>query len=186
MASQSSKRIATGNSQTLKELHSISLLVNFLALISLFVLHRPESKWKFFVFSLPGFGCELALERSGRPLYSKDSATSLPKLLRSGEDIKGPGLFEYMFDCVYITWICDILMILLGSNKVWIIFLLIPVFLVYKITSVVKSFMGSKPSAQPVNSSGSATDKAAAEKSKRQTKLAERDQKQRRVHARRT
>lgn len=184
MASQSSKRIATRNSQILKDLHSISLLINFLALIGLFVLHRPESKWKFFIFSLPAFACELVLERNGRPLYSKDSATSLAKLLRSGDDIRGPGLFEYMFDCVYITWVCDILMILLGSNKVWIIFLLIPMFLVYKITSIVKSFMGSKSSAQSVKPSGIATDEVAAGKSKRQTKLAERERKQQRIHTR--
>lgn len=184
MASQSSKKTAAANSQTLRELHLISLVVNCLVVISLLLLHRPESKWKYFVFSIPAFGCELVLEKSGRPLYSKDSANGLAKLLKSGDDIKGPGLFEYMFDCIYITWICDISMILLGSNKVWLLFLVIPGFVAYKIISVAKSFMGSGSSAQPAKSSESAIGNASQGKSKRQTKLEQRGQKQQRIHTR--
>lgn len=178
MASQSGKKTASANSRTLKELHVISLVINVLVLLSLFVTHRPASKWVYVVFSIPAFGCQYVLEKSGRPVYSFDSMTGLSKLVRSGDDIKGPGLFEYMFDCIYVTWICDILMIICNSNKVWILFLVVPGFLAFKITSVAKSFMGSK-AAVPVESSGKEAPEAASGKSKRQTKLEQRGQRQR-------
>lgn len=182
MASQSSKKIATANSQTLKELHLISLLINSLVILSLFLFHRPASKWKFVVFSLPALGCQLVLEKSGRPIYSLDSLTHLSKLVKSGDDIKGPGLFEYMFDCIYVTWFCDILMILFGSNKVWVFFLIVPGFMVYKVANLAKSFMGGSSGSTQVPK-----DKVALpsqEKSKRQTKLEQRGQRLQKVRTR--
>lgn len=184
MASQSSKKTAVANSQTLKELHLISLTINLVVILVLFVLHRPASKWKYFLLSLPALGCEMVLERSGRPLYAKDTVTGLIKLLKSGDNIKGPGLFEYMFDCIYITWICDVLMVLFGSNKVWYLILIVPGFLAYKITSVAKSFMGGKSNVQPHSPSDTTSDSGTGGKSKRQAKLEQRSQKQQRVRVR--
>lgn len=110
-----------------------------------------------------------------------DSFSGQKKLLRSGDDIKGAGLFEYMFDCIYVTWACDILMILFGSNKVWFLFLIVPGFLIYRVTSVVKSFLGNKsPSSEESREKAAPTQT----KSNRQTKLEQRGQKQRTMRVR--
>lgn len=172
MASLSGKKTAAANVQTLKELHSISIAINFVCILALFVFQRPASKWKYVFFSIPAFGCQYVLEKSGRPVYTQDSVSSAPKLARSGDDLKGPGLFEYMFDCIYVTWICDVLMVIFGSNKVWLLFLAVPGFLAYKVSALAKSFFGK--SAAPVP----AQKEAAPEKSKRQMKMEQRGQKQ--------
>lgn len=171
MASLSGKKTAAANVQTLKELHSISIAINFVCLLALFLLKRPASKWKYILFSIPAFGCEYVLEKSGRPVYSHDSGA--PKLNRSGDDLKGAGLYEYMFDCIYVTWLCDLLMVIFGSNKVWVLFLVVPGYLAYKVSSLAKSFFGKSTPLAPVQ------EESAPLKSKRQTKLEQRGQKQR-------
>lgn len=181
MAALSSKKTATANTRTLRELHLISLGINLLTLISLFVVKRPVSKWAYAVFSIPAIGCQYTLEKSGRPVYSTDLVTQQKKLIRSGDDIKGPGLFEYMFDCIYITWFCDLLMVALGTNKVWFLYLVIPSFIAYKVGTFAKSFFGSKSlNPQEVLQPGNAQQ----EKSKRQTKLEQRSQKGQKVRTR--
>lgn len=175
MASQSSKKTAVSNAKTLKELHLISLVVNALALIVLFVFHRPASKKPYIILSIPAFFCQYTLELSGRPTYTTDKATGYQKLVRSGEDIKGAGLFEYMFDCLYVTWFIDILMIVLGTNFVWWIFAIIPGYCGYKAAILAKSFFGGRggAAAAPV----SPEEDAKNGKSKRQTKLEARREK---------
>ncbi|GEQ67928.1 hypothetical protein JCM33374_g1594 [Metschnikowia sp. JCM 33374] len=184
MASSSSKKIASTNANTLKELHLISLGINVLVLLFLFIFNRPASKWKYIVFSLPSFGCQFVLEKSGRPVFATDQLTGNQKLVRAGDDIKGPGLFEYMFDCIYITWLCDLLMIIFGSNKVWLLYLVIPVFVAYKVSSIARSFLGKNSTpGQPV--SGAAEDPSTSQgKSKRQAKLEKRGQQSQRVRMR--
>lgn len=182
MASQSSKKIASANANTLKELHLISLTLNVLVILVLVILKRPASKWKYIVFSIPAFACQYVLEKSGRPVFSKDQVTGNQKLVRAGDDIKGPGLFEYMFDCIYITWICDALMLTFGSNKVWFLYLVIPVFVAYKVSSLAKSFLGkSSAPGQPAPVEEASVQQG---KSKRQAKLEKRGQQSQRVRTR--
>lgn len=182
MASQSGKKLATSNAQTLQELHVISLVINLVVFASITLFGRPARKWPYFVFSIPAFGSQIILEKSGRPKYSMDSISGQVRLLRSGDDIKGPGLFEYMFDCIYVTWVCDLLMVLLGSNKVWFMTLIIPAFLAFKILSFTKSFKGTGASLAMVDSEGRSAERK--EKSKRQAKLEQRSQKGKRVSLR--
>ena len=177
MASLSSKKTAAANANTLKELHLISLAINALALLVLFVFHRPASKYKYIVLSAPALACQFVLEKSGRPVFIKDQVTGTQKLVKSGDDIKGPGLFEYMFDCIYVTWICDILMVVFGLNKVWLLYLVIPGFVAYKVSSIARSFLGKKSSpGQPATAEDIPTQQG---KSKRQAKLEKRGQSQR-------
>lgn len=178
MASLSSKKTAAANAKTLQELHIISAVVNLLVWIGLFLLGRPASKWKYFVLSVPAFASEFVLEKSGRPVHTSDPVTGLKRLVKSGDDIKGPGLFEYMFDCIYITWLCDLLMLVFGSNKVWFLYLVVPGYVAYKVSSLARSFMGksSKSSQAPESKADS---QAAPAKSKRQAKMEQRGQKTR-------
>lgn len=179
MAALSSKKTATSNLKTLKELHLISLTINAFALVSILVLKRPSSKWKYAVLSAPALACQYVLEKSGRPVYSVDQVSGQRKLVRSGDDIKGPGLFEYMFDCIYVTWFCDLLMVILGSNKVWYLYLVIPGFIGFKLISIARSFMGGSSKAkQATEPQAAATEQG---KSKRQAKLELRGQRGQRV-----
>lgn len=174
MASLSSKKTAQANAKTLKELHLLSLLVNSIALLCILVLKRPTSLRAYLFLSIPAFGCQYVLQRSSRPKYITESGRT--RLVSSGNDIKGPGLFEYMFDTIYITWLCDILMAVFGSTKVWWLYAVVPVFFVFKVCSIARSFFGKQNADAPVA-------EAEPTKSKRQTKT-EKKQKQKIKHVR--
>ena len=68
-----------------------------------------------------------------------------------------------MFDTMYITWIIDILMIVLGTNKVWWLYSIIPGFAIFKVVGIIKGFKGNKPETKP-------EEPEAPQKSKRQAK----------------
>lgn len=170
MASQSSKKIAVSNAKTLKELHLVTLIINFLSIIAIFILKRPSSSKSYIILSIPAFFCQYTLEQSGRPTYSIDSSSNKPKLIRCGDDLKGEGLFEYMFDCIYITWLIDILMIILGTNYVWWIYLIVPGYCAYKASAFIKSFLGGSGNTSKSSEKESKNDSKST-KSKRQTKL---------------
>ncbi|VEU23021.1 DEKNAAC104139 [Brettanomyces naardenensis] len=147
MAGAAQKKQAQHNVQALKEIHIISIVVNLLSLLSLFLLGRP-SNWKpYFVFSIPGWACEYAVERLGRPKYREDRGYQV--LTTAGEDLRQAGLTEYMFDIFYLTAASNILMCLFGSNKVWWILLLVPIYAIYKLVGLWMKFRGSsaRPSA---------------------------------------
>lgn len=176
MASNRDKKVATANTNTLKELHLISLAVNALVLLIIFIFRRPSSVLPFIVFSFPAIFCQYTLEKSGRPKYGKDEYGN-PKLITAGDEIKGQGLFEYMFDVIYVTWILDILLIVVGSNKIWWLYSVIPGYAGYTMFGFVKPFLllGGKKAK---------TEGAEEEKeksggvSKRQAKLKARSEKQ--------
>lgn len=125
MASLSSKKIAKSNALALKELHTISFVVNAVAILCHWFFRRPKSIWIYVAFSVPAIICQCILETRGRP-------TQIQGQTRSLDNIRGPGLYEYMFDCIYVTWACATLMTISGSNKVWFLYLVIPSFLIYK------------------------------------------------------
>ncbi|RCK56644.1 Late endosome and vacuole interface protein 10 [Candida viswanathii] len=139
MASASAKKQASSNVAMLNQLALISGIINLLALLAIFVLGRPASFKPWLFWSVPSFLLHYSLESSGRPTYSQDGKNLL---IRSGEDIRLKGsLFEYYFDVIYITWFLDIAMIVLGSNKVWYAYLIIPGFAVYKLSGFILPFI---------------------------------------------
>lgn len=142
MASQSAKKLAARNSQFLRNLHLFSLAVNLSSLVSILCIARPASIRLYLLLSIPALLCEWILERNGRPAISRNG--SHQKLLRSGDDIQGPGLYEYMLDCIYVTWASDILMIITGSNKAWYLFFVIPGFVIFQSYRLIKSLKGKK------------------------------------------
>lgn len=142
MASLSAKRLAARNSEFLRNLHLIALAVNVSCLVSVLGFARPASIRLYLLLSIPALLCQWILERSGRPAVSRNG--SHQKLLRAGEDIQGPGLYEYMIDCIYVTWASDILMIITGSNKAWYLFSVIPGFLIFQSFRLFKSLTARK------------------------------------------
>ncbi|KAK6197480.1 uncharacterized protein RJT21DRAFT_123295 [Scheffersomyces amazonensis] len=171
MASQSSKKQAQSNIKTLFELHVISLVINILSILGLFVLHRPSNWIPWIIISLPAWGLQYFIEKGGRPRYNGEG-----KMTRVGDDLKLSGsLYEYFFDIIYVTWFLDILMIIFGTNYVWFLYSVIPIFAGYKIFGFVAPFL--KKSKGPVGAdtsstgTGADTGSSASGKSKRQQKL---------------
>ncbi|KAK6465479.1 hypothetical protein DFJ63DRAFT_22589 [Scheffersomyces coipomensis] len=137
MASQSGKKQATSNVKTLQELHLISLAINVLSIIALFIFKRPSNWFPWIIISLPSWGLQYFIEKGGRPRFNDEG-----KLLRVGDDLKLSGsLYEYFFDVIYVTWILDILMIVFGTNFIWWIYLIIPGFAGYKIWGFIAPFL---------------------------------------------
>lgn len=131
MASLSNKKITKSNAVALKELHCLSCIINAVAIICHFLFSRPVSIKPYVFLSIPAAISQYLLESWGR-------ASQIGNPKRSVDDIKGPGLYEYMFDCIYVTWACTLLMTLTGSNKAWLVYLFIPGFVFFKIFSLLK------------------------------------------------
>ncbi|KFG82083.1 DUF788 domain-containing protein [Metarhizium anisopliae] len=125
MAQKAKKDRAKSNSSALNTLHISSLTVNVLFLLSHF-LFRSRSLVAYGLFITPSIICEYVLEISGRPKY--DAATGALKT--AGEDLSNPGLTEYMFDVVWVTWASAIVVMLFG-NWGWLLWTVVPAYGVY-------------------------------------------------------
>ena len=126
MAQKAKKDRAKSNTAALNNLHIGSLVVN--ALFILFsLLIRRRSFVAYFILSIPAIVAEYVLETSGRPKYDAET-----KALKSaGEDLAAPGLTEYLFDVVWVTWFAVISVILFG-NKGWFVWVVVPAYGAYK------------------------------------------------------
>ncbi|KAK0621226.1 hypothetical protein B0T17DRAFT_280501 [Bombardia bombarda] len=126
MAQKARKDRAKSNATALNNLHIGSLVVNGLFLfLHLFLRSRSLLLWS--VLSIPSFLCQFALERTGRPSFDPTTRA----LKSAGEDLAAPGLTEYMFDVVWITWATAVLVVLFG-NWAWIFWTVIPAYGGYK------------------------------------------------------
>uniref|UniRef100_A0A060T7Y7 ARAD1C25630p n=1 Tax=Blastobotrys adeninivorans TaxID=409370 RepID=A0A060T7Y7_BLAAD len=163
MANSAAKKLAASNTETLKGLHIAFAIINVFVILGHFGLGRPANIRPYILFSLPSFFLQYQLERIGRPKYDSKG------LVHPGEDLSMGGLTEWMQDVVYLTWVCDILLVITSTNMVWYLFLAVPGYAAYKIyTTFIKS--GRSP-----NPEGEAQAQA---KSKRQEKL---DRKNKRI-----
>lgn len=181
MASSSIKKIASSNNQTLKQLHSIAGVIILISILVLYALRRPTNYKPFIIFQIPSVACQYVIEKSGRPKYQLDPVNGYEKLVKGGSDLNQQGLFEYMFDVIYVTLGLNILMLIFGSNKVWYLYVIIPGFAVYKVSDIIMPFFkklklegGDQNNLIP----------NANEKSKRQQKLEKNPRKQKNVRAR--
>lgn len=166
MASSSTKKTASSNEQKLYELHLISGVVVIFSLAIIAFFRRPQNLKLFILYQIPLLGCQYTIEKSGRPKYKWDNVGQYNKLVNSGMDLNQPGLTEYLFDIIYVSWILDALTIIIGSLKVWYLFLIVPGFAAFKLSGFIKAFFPKSDSSKPVSAP---TEKN--EKSKRQQKL---------------
>ncbi len=156
MAQKAKKDRAKANAASLKQLHLGTIFINAVFLLFVVFVGR-RSLWLYILLSLPGLLAEAVLERTGRPRY--DSVTHTLKA--SGEDLGAPGLMEYLFDVVWVTWICLVLVLLLG-DKGWVFFLVVPAYGLYKgagLLSMARGMMGmggqpSRPSSDDPREGG--------------------------------
>lgn len=126
MAQKAKKDRAKSNAAALNNLHIGAAVVNGLFLAWHFFF-RSRSLLAYVLFSLPSFICQFALEKAGRPKF--DPATGALKA--SGEDLSAKGLTEYMWDVVWVTWGCQILVMLLG-NWFWLLWTIVPAYGAYQ------------------------------------------------------
>ncbi|KAI0751429.1 putative opsin [Daedaleopsis nitida] len=190
MANASAKRVAQQNAETIKNLRLGMLVSCALSLVlRLFVRRsalRPASLafWLYALSLVPSIFLSRYLERIGSP--RRDPTTGA--LISAGEDLSRPGIIEWAFDVVYITWACQV-----GSGAfgqwVWWLYLVvsclislysllaIPLYAMFKLWSSVISPMmgfGRGASAAPADSDTGAETKETV--SKRQEKLRKRSE----------
>jgi hypothetical protein len=120
MAQKARKDRAKSNISALNNLHTGTLTLNILFLLSTFVWRR-RSLLLYTLFSIPSIVCEFILERTGRPSYVNGSLKS------AGEDLAAEGLTEYMFDVIWVTWGCLVAVILFG-NWGWLLWAVVPAY----------------------------------------------------------
>ncbi|KAK7751593.1 hypothetical protein SLS62_006418 [Diatrype stigma] len=126
MAQKARKDTAKSNAAALKNLHVGTLIVNTLFVLFT-LLFKKRSMVLYVVLSIPSFICEYVLEKSGRPRYDPNT-----KALKSaGEDLSAPGLTDYMFDVIWVTWASVVLVILFG-NWGWLLWSVVPAFGIFK------------------------------------------------------
>ncbi|PFH61027.1 hypothetical protein XA68_18392 [Ophiocordyceps unilateralis] len=125
MAQKAKKDLARNNAAALNRLHLISLLANGFFLLSHLFLRR-RSLLAYGLLSLPALVCQYVLEISGRPKYDAVSGA----LKSSGQDLAARGLTEYMFDVVWVTWVCCAAVVLAG-NWAWLLWAVIPAYGIY-------------------------------------------------------
>lgn len=156
MANAAAKKLATANTASLKQLHLLSLSVNGIFWL-IYMIWRRNISLKYYIFmSLPAFFLQYQLERIGRPRYDANG------LVAPGEDLNQKGLTEWFHDIIYVTLLCDILVLVFGSNWPWVLYMAIPG---YAVTKIYLTFFKNR-SSQPAE--------APMQKSKRQEKLEKR------------
>lgn len=126
MAQKAKKDRAKSNAAALNNLHIGAAVVNVLFLAWNF-LFKSRSLLAYVLLSLPSFVCQYFLENAGRPKF--DPATGA--LRSSGEDLAASGLTEYMWDVVWVTWACQVLVMLFG-NWFWLLWVVVPAYGAFK------------------------------------------------------
>ncbi|KAK4046271.1 hypothetical protein OIV83_006194 [Microbotryomycetes sp. JL201] len=165
MAKGNAKRITAANAQTIQQVR-----IGFAVSIAIYLLH-------------------LVLFRSGRSwsrlLYF--TATEIIALIlwqqlegmnTRGEELAQRGLTAYIFDVIYVTWFVHV-MTALVSTKFWYLYLIIPLYALYRLASFALPFIRGQSAggnAGPAPSSSSAGPEQPAI-SKRQAKLQARQEK---------
>lgn len=186
MASSSLKKTASSNTTKLNQLHQITLVIVVLTGLIIGVFKRPQNYYPFILFQLPLVGCEWFLENIGRPVYKFDPVNQYNKLVKSGQDLNQSGLTEYLFDIIYFTWILDLLLIIVGRNFIWYLWLVIPGFIIFKLWGFISPFLPSFKRNNPAeqSSTNSSSAGSGSEKSKRQQKLEKNPNKQKNIRVR--
>ncbi|KAH9894333.1 DUF788-domain-containing protein [Cubamyces menziesii] len=176
MANASAKRTAQHNAESIKNLR-LGLLVSGALSILLRLLFRRGSlspkqlSFWIYVFSLvPSVFLSRYLERIGSPRRDPTTGT----LISAGEDLSRPGIIEWCFDVIYITWACQV-----GSGAfgqwVWWLYLIIPLYAIFKLwSSVISPMFFGRSAAASAAPEGEGETKEPT--SKRQEKLRKRSE----------
>ncbi|ODV64094.1 Snd2p [Ascoidea rubescens DSM 1968] len=177
MAGAAAKKQAVSNNKILRDLHTSSLVVNLFSVFLMVVFNRPNlSKFKYYLmFNIPLISSEYMIEKYGRPKYKENGA-----IAREGIDLRQEGLTEYMFDVMYLTLFCDVMVGVVGSLKVFYLLVVVPVFMVYKVAGLVglwRQARGNQLGGADSNGAQSGGTGSSEGRSKRLVKMEARQQK---------
>ncbi|KAG6837526.1 hypothetical protein H0H93_007707 [Arthromyces matolae] len=176
MANAAAKRIANQNESTLKTLRLGMLLPTLISILLRLLFRRdslPPSKGPLAIYVatfLPAFFLSNYLIKIGTT--RRDSTTGT--LISYGEDLSQPGVTEWCFDILYVTWACQI-----GSGALgewfWWLYMVIPAYAVYKLwASVISPLVLGSSGSQAAGTATADTD--VTNTSKRQEKLRKRNE----------
>lgn len=119
---KAAKALATRNAAKLNQMLLVALAIHSTFLVLRVGLFRKSftkgSLVRYIIFSSPSWLIQFWFERMGRPVYTH-SSDGTPELKRSGEDLEAKGLTEYMWDVLYWTYGCLVLVALLGDWAWW-------------------------------------------------------------------
>ncbi|CCE62670.1 hypothetical protein TPHA_0D00260 [Tetrapisispora phaffii CBS 4417] len=179
MAGNATKKQANANNESLNTLYKLSIpivLLSYLRVASVSQLVKNT------VFNVPLMACLYVFEKNARPTYRTEQVTGgaqRKRLVHEGSlDLNQQGgLTEYMFDMIYLSLAGNLGKFLLNTNKVWyVVYVVIPLYVLYKINGLKNQFFGSKDSKQ-AGPDGGISKESAPSKSKRQTKREQRGDK---------
>ncbi|KAJ8086385.1 hypothetical protein PM082_005208 [Marasmius tenuissimus] len=174
MANASAKRIASQNEATVKNLKLGMMIPTIISIVLRLLFRRdslPPSKSSLVLYIatfLPALYLSNYLIKIGSTRRDPTTGT----LISYGEDLSQPGVTEWCFDVLYVTWACQV-----GSGAFgewfWWLYMVIPLYAVFKLwTSVISPmFFSRSPGSQ-----GADTDNAEPATSKRQEKLRKRNE----------
>lgn len=167
MAGKARKDLAKANAAALSNLHLASIALNStFVLFSFFI--RSRSLLAYSLLSIPALACQYILESSGRPKYT--TANGKSTLRTAGEDLSAPGLTEYMFDVIWVTWACLVSVLAFG-NRAWWLYAVVPVFGAWKAWGLLGAARGMMGAGQP-QGQASAQDEQAMPQNRRQRRMA--------------
>ncbi|KAI0269203.1 hypothetical protein BC834DRAFT_865274 [Gloeopeniophorella convolvens] len=172
MANASAKKTASQNEAAIKNLLYGHLLSNILSLLVrvLFRWQSSRHSKKAIIFYVLSLALSQLLYRyltkMGTP---RRDATG--NLVSPGDDLNQPGLTEWIFDILYISWFAQVGSALLGEWFWW-VYLVIPAFIFYKLwNSLISPMVLGRSS-----SSGVEDEPKQETLSKRQEKLKKRNE----------
>ncbi|OCH93547.1 DUF788-domain-containing protein [Obba rivulosa] len=173
MANASAKRIAQQNAEAVKNLRLGMILSAVLSLLPRILFRRGSLSpktfgfWIYVLSLIPSIFLSRYLERIGSPRRDPTTGT----LISAGEDLGRPGIIEWCFDVVYITWACQIGSGIFGQWFWW-LYLVIPLYATYKLWSgVISPLLLGRSAAPPAEDNNTGTQEPT---SKRQEKLRKR------------
>ncbi|KAF2721113.1 hypothetical protein K431DRAFT_320591 [Polychaeton citri CBS 116435] len=143
MAQKALKTLAQKNAQTLQRTHLISLGINLLFLLLSLIFRFNRSFYKYLAFNAPALVIEFWFERIARPTYTSDG-----ELRKAGEDLEAKGLTEWMWDVLYWSWACLVL-VSLGGDWAWWLWGLVPVYSAYLAFATFKGLGGGMGGLMP-------------------------------------
>ncbi|GLB33564.1 putative protein of unknown function (DUF788) [Lyophyllum shimeji] len=173
MANAAAKRIANQNEAAVRTLRLGMLVPTVISLILRFLFRReslPPSKGSLAIYIVtffPAFFLSNYLIKIGTT--RRDPTTGM--LISYGEDLYQPGVTEWCFDILYVTWACQIGSGLFG-DWFWWLYMVIPLYAVFKLwVSVISPmFLGRSTKQAPDDINKPETT------SKRQEKLRKRNE----------
>lgn len=141
MANQSLKKIHGENQKLLTILKFGTVFVNLSFLILKWALWNESLTYWIMVFY--GLSASIALYltwmlyQTAQPVYQDNQLVSVG-------DLNLPGLTQYAFDIIYITWLTHLLAIF--TNYAWFLYSIVPLGLMYFIWTKISPFLSSSES----------------------------------------